>query len=127
MSKVHFVGDSGVFIRLQIKAKRLGFIMVWPRVEALSWACVSGRIWQPHTLQASCLDPDELHSCRKPAWTPPKGWSAEVEPETCTSSNQQHTALPERRILTLVVLNVNRFGSGHCKTGHSAPDLHPNI
>lgn len=65
MSKIHFVGASRVFIRLQIKAKRLDLVMVWPRVEALSWACVSGRIWQPHTLQASFLDPDELSQLQK--------------------------------------------------------------
>lgn len=122
MSKIHFAGESRVFIRLQIKAKRLDFVMVWPRVEALSWACVSGRIWQPHIrCRHHFWILTNFHSCRKPAWTHPKGWGAEVEPETCTSTNQQQTGLRERRILTLVILNVNGFGSGNSKTGHSVP------
>lgn len=48
-----------MFIRPQIKAKRLDFVMVWPRVEALSWACVREDLAATHTLQASFLDPDE--------------------------------------------------------------------
>lgn len=38
-----------MFIRLHTRAKRLHLVMAWPRVEAVSWARVSGRIWQPHT------------------------------------------------------------------------------
>lgn len=73
-----------MFIRLQMKAGRLDLVMVWPRVEALSWACVSGRIWQPHTC---CRHHFWVltNSCRKPAWTHPKGWGADVEPGTCAA------------------------------------------
>lgn len=90
----HFIGASSMFIRLQIQAERLDFITVWPRVDALSWACVSGRTW---LTDKGCRHHFwvlmNFYTSRKPVWTHLKGRGAELEPETCTSTNQQQTGL----------------------------------
>lgn len=45
MIKIHFLGASRLFVRLQIQIQRLDFTVARPRAGALSWACVSGRTW----------------------------------------------------------------------------------
>lgn len=98
MGKMNFIGACRVFIKLRIKAKRLDFVIVWPRADALSWVCVSGRIWQP---DKRCRHHfwilTNFHSSKELAWIQLKGWGADLESETCTSTNQQQTGLRKKK------------------------------
>lgn len=50
--KIHFLGPSSLFVRLQIQIQRLDFIMVRPRAGALG-LCVREDLAARKTLQAS--------------------------------------------------------------------------